>query len=157
MGRGGSGESLKVRLYLTWRWRQLVWRTGTFVKMNLIPPFSSQVLDHMAPWAVLWNSHAFPHPTPPVTEHFPSLWFPWNTLLFQWQTARSFTGFRPLLKCSLLGERSHTTHGKHQLHPSLPLVLPCPALSCPLAVSYFLHLWQPLGMGLWVKGEAGRG
>ena len=95
-----------------------MWRMGTFVKMNLIPPFSSQVLDHTAPWAVLWNPH-----TPSVIEHFPSLWFPWNTLLFQRQTADSSPGFRPLLKCSLLGKRSHTTHGRHQLHPSLPLVL----------------------------------
>ena len=82
------------------------------------PLFSSQVLDHTAPQAVLWNPHA-----PPGTEHFPSLWFPWNTLLFQRQIAHSFTGFKPLLKCSLLGERSHTSHGKHQLHPSLQIVL----------------------------------
>ena len=108
-----------------------MWRTGMFVKMNLIPPFSSQVLDHTAPWAVLWNPH-----TPSVIEHFPSLWFPWNTLLFQRQTSHSFIGFRPLLKCSLQGERSHTSHGGHQLHPSLPLVL----LSLSL---YLLFLASP--------------
>ena len=142
---GGSGESLKVRLFPPGgggssceEWEHL-WKWTSFPLL----------LSGAGPHGTRGCSLKSPHPT--VTEHFPSLWFPWNTLLVQWQAAHSSTGFRPLLKCSLLGERPHTSHGRHQLHPSPPLVL------LSLSLSYFLHLWQPLGMGLWVKGDVGRG
>ena len=136
----------KSETFFTWRWRQLMWRMGTFVKMNLIPS------SPLRCWTTWHPGLFFEIPTPHSYRAFAfSLKFPWNTLLFQWQAAHSSTGFRPLLKCSLLGERPHTSHGRHQLHPSPPLVL------LSLSLSYFLHLWQPLGMGLWVKGDVGRG
>ena len=85
------------------------------------------------PHSPLLLSGAGPHDTPGYSLKSPCplrhrtfpfpLWFPWNTLLFHHQIAHSSTGFRPLLKYSLLGERSHTSHARHQHHPSLPLVL----------------------------------
>ena len=61
-------------------------------------------------------------PRPRSCRAFPFSLIPLKHTLFQRQTSHSFTGFRPLLKCSLRGE-SPTPHGSHQLHPSLPLVL----------------------------------
>ena len=131
MGRGGSGESLKVRLFLTWRWRQLVWRTGTFVKMNLIPPFSSQVLDHMGPWAVLWNPHASPTP-PPQSQSI--------SLLCDFPETRFSSSDRqlipPLASGLYLNAPSWGRDPQHTRKASAPsFSSTCPALSCPVLPS----------------------
>ena len=91
------------------------------------------------PHSPLLLSGAGPHDTPGYSLKSPCplrhrtfpfpLWFPWNMLLFHRQIAHSSTGFKPLLKYSLLGERPPHLTCKASA-PSFSST--CPALSLSL-------------------------